>query len=110
MRKRTRYSLLVALALVIALAVAVWLRKLAPPEAARLLPESDAIIYVNLRTFALDALVAVGLDGKRFQLLIGLGFLLIVLFSPDGVLGLWARWRNRMRNDASRADARDRRA
>jgi hypothetical protein len=48
MRKRTRYSLLVALALVIALAVAVWLRKLAPPEAARLLPESDAIIYVNL--------------------------------------------------------------
>ena len=54
-----------------------------------------AIIYVMLRTFALDALVAVGLDGKRFQLLIGLGFLLIVLFSPDGVLGLWARWRDR---------------
>jgi len=27
----------------------VWLRKLAPPEAARLLPESDAIIYVNLK-------------------------------------------------------------
>jgi hypothetical protein len=49
MRKRTRYSLLVALALVIALAVAVWLRKLAPPEAARLLPESDAIFYANLK-------------------------------------------------------------
>lgn len=49
MRKRTRYSLLVALALVLALAVAVWLRKLAPPEVARLLPESDAIIYVNLK-------------------------------------------------------------
>jgi hypothetical protein len=49
MRKRTRYSLLVALALVIALAVAVWLRKLAPPEVARLLPESDAIIYVNIK-------------------------------------------------------------
>ncbi len=40
--------------------------------------------------------MAVGLDGKRFQLLIGLGFLLIVLFSPDGVLGLWARWRARL--------------
>lgn len=49
MRKRTRYSLLVVLALIVALAVAVWLRKLAPPEVARLLPESDAIIYVNLR-------------------------------------------------------------
>jgi branched-chain amino acid transport system permease protein len=38
---------------------------------------------------------AVGLDGKRFQLLVGVGFLLIVLFSPDGVLGLWERWRQR---------------
>ena len=34
-----------------------------------------AIIYVILRTFALDALVAIGLDGRRFQTLIGLGFL-----------------------------------
>jgi len=51
-----------------------------------------AIIYVILRTFALDALVAVGLDGRRFQTLIGLCFLVIVLFSPDGVIGLWRRW------------------
>jgi branched-chain amino acid transport system permease protein len=51
-----------------------------------------AVIYVILRTFALDALVAVGLDGRRFQTLIGLGFLLIVLFSPDGVIGLWRRF------------------
>ena len=36
-------------ALVGALVVAVWLRKTAPPEAARLLPESDAILYINLR-------------------------------------------------------------
>jgi hypothetical protein len=49
MRKRTRYSLLVVLALIVALAIAVWLRKTAPPEAARLLPESDAILYVNVR-------------------------------------------------------------
>ena len=36
--------------------------------------------------------VAVGLDGRRFQTIIGLGFLVIVLFSPDGVIGLWRRW------------------
>ena len=60
-------------------------------------PFIGALIYVVLRTFALDALVAVGLPAERFQLLIGLGFLLIVLFSPDGVLGLWSRWRARLR-------------
>ncbi len=49
MRKRTRYSLLLMLALVAALVVAVILRKTAPPEVARLLPESDAILYANLR-------------------------------------------------------------
>jgi hypothetical protein len=49
MRKRTRYSLLLMLALVAALAVAVWLRTTAPPEAARLLPDSDAILYLNIK-------------------------------------------------------------
>jgi hypothetical protein len=53
MRKRTRYSLLVAIALVAALVAAALLRKAAPPEAARLLPESDAIIYINLRPLRL---------------------------------------------------------
>jgi hypothetical protein len=53
MRKRTRYSLLLMLALVAALAVAVWLRKTAPPEVARLLPESDAIVYINLKPLRL---------------------------------------------------------
>jgi branched-chain amino acid transport system permease protein len=56
-----------------------------------------AFIFVILRTFALDALIAVGLDGRRFQTLIGLGFLVIVLFSPDGVVGLWQRWSARVR-------------
>ena len=60
-------------------------------------PFIGAFIYVILRTFALDALVAVGLDGRRFQTLIGLGFLIIVLFSPDGVVGLWRRWASRAR-------------
>jgi hypothetical protein len=49
MRKRTRYSLLLMLALMAALAVVLILRKAAPPEAARLLPESDAIVYANLK-------------------------------------------------------------
>lgn len=49
MRRRTRYSLLTVLAIFVALAVAVFLRKEAPPEAARLLPESDAIVYFNLK-------------------------------------------------------------
>src|SRR5215472_4954419 len=62
-----------------------------------------AIIYVILRTFALDVLVAVGLDGRRFQTLIGLGFLVIVLFSPDGVIGIWRRFASRMRASAERS-------
>ena len=49
MRKRTRYSLLLMLALMVALVVVLVLRKAAPPEAARLLPESDAIVYANLK-------------------------------------------------------------
>jgi branched-chain amino acid transport system permease protein len=63
-----------------------------------------AIIYAILRTFALDALVAVGLDGRRFQTLIGLGFLVIVLFSPDGVIGLWRRWVARTRASDGRTN------
>lgn len=58
-----------------------------------------AFIYVLLKTFALDALIAVGLSGERFQLLIGLGFLIIVFWSPDGILGLWARWKESRHSD-----------
>lgn len=49
MKRRTRRTLLVVAAVLILLAVAIFLRSKAPPEAARLLPESDGIIYVNLR-------------------------------------------------------------
>ncbi len=56
-------------------------------------PFIGALVYVLLRTFSLDVLEAVGLDGSRFKLMIGLGFLLIVFFSPDGLLGLWDRWK-----------------
>ncbi len=61
-----------------------------------------ALIYVILRTFALDSLVAIGLDGRRFQTLIGLCFLLIVLFSPDGVIGIWRRLSTRGRASGGR--------
>jgi len=52
-----------------------------------------AFIFVLLRTFALDVLVQLGLDGNRFRLLIGVGFLAIVFWSSDGIIGLWERWR-----------------
>ena len=50
-------------------------------------------------------LVAVGLDGRRFQTLIGLGFLVIVLFSPDGVIGIWRRLLGRARAPGGRDGA-----
>ena len=49
MRKQTHYTLLAVSAALIALAVLVYLRQKAPPEVARLLPESDAIVFVNLK-------------------------------------------------------------
>jgi len=50
MRKRTLIPLSIALAVIAALGVMLYLRAKAPPEAARLLPESDAIVYVQLKT------------------------------------------------------------
>ena len=67
-------------------------------------PFVGALIFVLLRTFTLDFLVAIGLDGNRFRLLIGLGFLAIVLFSPDGIVGLWERWRARAGSERSQPD------
>jgi hypothetical protein len=49
MHKRTRRTLLVVAAVLLMLAVAIFLRSKAPPEAARLLPESDGIVYFNLK-------------------------------------------------------------
>jgi branched-chain amino acid transport system permease protein len=45
-----------------------------------------AIVFVLLQNFAIDVF-----DRERFNLVIGIAFLAIVLFSPDGLLGLWAR-------------------
>ncbi|NNF92726.1 MAG: branched-chain amino acid ABC transporter permease, partial [Boseongicola sp.] len=58
-------------------------------------PFIGALIYVLLRTFSPDVLLAFGMSGERFKLLIGIGFLAVVFFSPDGVLGLWERWKAR---------------
>jgi len=49
-----------------------------------------AIVFVLLQTFAIDVI-----DRERFNLVIGGVFLAIVLFSPDGLLGLWAKLRSR---------------
>lgn len=51
MNRRTRRTLWIVAAVLLLLAVAVFLRSKAPPEAARLLPESDGIIYVNFKPF-----------------------------------------------------------
>jgi branched-chain amino acid transport system permease protein len=62
-------------------------------------PFLGAIVFVLLQNFAIDVFAR-----ERFNLVIGGVFLAIVLFSPDGLLGLWARLRARFEH----ADARSR--
>jgi branched-chain amino acid transport system permease protein len=50
-----------------------------------------AIVFVLLQNFAIDLV-----DRERFNLVIGGVFLAIVLFSPDGLLGLWQNLRSRL--------------
>lgn len=64
-------------------------------------PFIGALIYVLLSTFAPDVLTTFGLAPDRFKLIVGIGFLAVVYFSPDGVLGLWDRLREKR---AKRAD------
>jgi branched-chain amino acid transport system permease protein len=56
-----------------------------------------AIVFVLLQTFAIDVI-----DRERFNLVIGVVFLAIVLFSPDGLLGLWSKLRQRFGPTAAR--------
>jgi branched-chain amino acid transport system permease protein len=60
-------------------------------------PFLGALVFVLLQNFAIDLV-----NRERFNLVIGTGFLLIVLFSPDGLLGLWSRLRARLGNGAGR--------
>ncbi len=53
-------------------------------------PFIGAIVFVLLQTFAIDLF-----DRERFNLVIGGVFLAIVLFSPDGLLGVWAALKTR---------------
>src|SRR5918992_1422274 len=55
-----------------------------------------AIVFVLLQTFAIDLI-----DRERFNLVIGVVFLAIVLFSPDGLLGWWAGVREKFRRRSS---------
>jgi len=50
-----------------------------------------AVVFVLLQNFAIDLV-----DRERFNLVIGGVFLAIVLFSPDGLLGLWQKLRARL--------------
>ncbi len=61
-------------------------------------PFLGAIVFVLLQNFAIDLF-----DRERFNLVIGAMFLAIVLFSPDGLLGLWVRLRARFENADTRA-------
>ncbi len=47
--RRTKLSIAIVLIVLVLLGGAIYLRKTAPPEAARLLPEADGMIYFNLR-------------------------------------------------------------
>ncbi len=49
MRRSTKTTILIAAIVLAIVVVLVYLRQKAPPEAARLLPESDGILYVNLK-------------------------------------------------------------
>ena len=50
------------------------------------------IAFVLLENFAIDLI-----DRERFNTVIGFAFLLIILFSPDGLIGLWSRIRAKIR-------------
>lgn len=65
-----------------------------------------AFLYVLLKTFAIDVLLAIGLSGDRFQLLIGLGFLIVVYFSNDGLLGIWQKIRESRNRDPLTGEVR----
>jgi len=61
-------------------------------------PFIGAVVFVLLKTFAIDLVGA-----ERFNTLIGMVFLAIVFFSPDGILGLWGRIKPHLAQGSLRA-------
>jgi branched-chain amino acid transport system permease protein len=60
-----------------------------------------ALVFVLINNYAQD----VSLVGDRFHTLIGVIFLVIVLVSPDGLVGLWERTVARLRGSSSPGEA-----
>ena len=61
-------------------------------------PFIGALVFVLLQNFAIDLV-----GQERFNTIIGLVFLLIVLVSPDGLLGLWQKLGDAARRRATTA-------
>jgi len=61
-----------------------------------------AVVFVLVQNFAIDVF-----DRERFNLVIGTVFLLVVLFSPDGLLGWWSRLAARWPSGSTRPRAAD---
>lgn len=55
-------------------------------------PFLGALAFVLLENFAIDLI-----DRERFNTVIGTAFLLVVFFSPDGLLGLWQKLSARLK-------------
>ncbi|WP_346911959.1 branched-chain amino acid ABC transporter permease [uncultured Roseibium sp.] len=66
-------------------------------------PFIGAVVVTLMQTFAIDIIGA-----ERFNTLIGLVFLLIVFISPDGILGLWERFKPQAGRDDWRSFKRPR--
>jgi branched-chain amino acid transport system permease protein len=65
-----------------------------------------AVVFVVIDNYAQD----IGFIGSRFHTLIGLIFLVIVLLSPGGLMGIWESSRSVVGRRLRRSPARERRA
>lgn len=62
-------------------------------------PFIGALAFVLLDNFAIDLI-----DRERFNTVIGLAFLLVVFFSPDGLIGMWEKIAPKLRLSTNRKD------